>query len=144
MKKRPNPWNPERKRGYADPSRKSNAFYNQNRWKTASRRWRDNHPECSVVTCRELVSTVTGQRRRGGTDHIIPIEQGGAGFDKRNYQSLCTSHHAKKSLLEARYVVLYESEHNEKGNLIPIRDDEGRLIPILGRGGEFLYKMSRW
>ena len=114
MKKRPNPWNPARPTGYDRKDKKTKPFYNQNRWKEASRRWRQTYPKCTVQSCRDMVSMVAGQRYTGVTDHIIPIEQEGSGFDKRNYMSLCNFHHNKKSGLEKRYVVLYESQHNEK------------------------------
>ena len=141
MKKRPNPWNPPSS-GFNEKKRKADPFYRQNRWTVASRSHRAAHPKCSVQSCTEMVSTVPGAKHTGVTDHIIPLEQGGAGFDKRNYMSLCHSHHNKKSRLEQIYGILYECEQNEKGKKIPIRDDKDQIIPCIGRqrGGEFIFK----
>jgi 5-methylcytosine-specific restriction endonuclease McrA len=137
MKKRTNPWNP-RSSGYDNKKGKTKPFYKQNRWTVASKRWRNANPICCVKGCHEVVVTAKFMPYTGVTDHIIPIEEEGAGFDKRNFQSMCTSHHNKKSRLEQIYGPLYEHHLNEKDLRIPRRDTDNSLIPIIGRGGGFI------
>lgn len=62
----------------------------------STRRWRKgradylrDHPFCAV--CGRIANTV---------DHIIPIESGGAIWDRSNWQSLCTEHHDVKTKRE--------------------------------------------
>ncbi len=71
-------------------------------------------------------------RNGGVTDHIIPVLQGGAGYSKDNFQSLCHSCHNRKSRLEQIHVILYEYEYTEKGLKIPKRTEAGELISIGG------------
>lgn len=138
MKKRPNPWNP-RPRGFPE-KQEGGELYRRNQWTVMSRNFRANNPKCAVMSCKELVSTLNGSRRTGVTDHIIPISEGGAELDKQNFQSLCDRHHNKKSRLEQMYTCLYEWELNEKGRKVPRRDMNGSIIPIAGRGGEYIFQ----
>lgn len=64
------------------------------------------HPGCPVLA--EL------------TDHIIPIGQGGAQWDRRNWQPMCKKHHDRKRGREAHgHVEEYvETEHGR----IPARN----------------------
>ena len=52
------------------------------------------------------------------TDHIIPIEQGGAEWDQRNYMALSNKVHNVKRALESR------------GFVIASKQGEGGLIPV--------------
>lgn len=58
-------------------------------------RWLSLHPLC--VMCEQVDSRVTAAT---DVDHCVPLWKGGADEDS-NLQSLCTTHHAIKTKLEA-------------------------------------------
>lgn len=66
-------------------------FYNSIAWRKFSRFYKDKHPLC--VACEK--EGIVGPAEVA--DHIQRIEDGGEKFDENNIQSLCNSHHAKKS-----------------------------------------------
>lgn len=69
--------------------------YNTRQWKAIARKHKAMYPLC--VEC-EAQGVITPSEV---TDHIVPINQGGAVWSMDNMQSLCYRHHAKKSGHEA-------------------------------------------
>lgn len=80
------------KKPFEGRANKNREFYVSSAWRKARKRYISLHPICSA--CGRAIATVV--------DHIIPINQGGAPLDERNFQSLCASCHNKKSGHEAR------------------------------------------
>jgi 5-methylcytosine-specific restriction endonuclease McrA len=72
-------------------------IYNSSAWRKARRAHLLDPTNALCVKCLELgryeVATVL--------DHIVPITQGGAVWDRENWQPLCTTHHNQKSGREA-------------------------------------------
>ena len=60
--------------------------YDDPRWRKFRKDYLKDYPFC--VDCGRAASHV---------DHIIPIKDGGAFLDRNNVQSLCRSHHGKKT-----------------------------------------------
>lgn len=52
-------------------------------------------------------------------DHIIPVNEGGSFWDKRNHQVISVFHHSKKTREEATKGSLTPWELNEEGDKIP-------------------------
>lgn len=67
------------------------AFYNSPRWRALSKAFKANNPIC--CQCEHEATYYT--------DHIQPINEGGAMWDINNLQPLCVRCHAKKSGREA-------------------------------------------
>lgn len=75
--------------------RERGAKYNQPGWRQASIDYRALNPWC--VMCAEAGKTTSSQV----TDHIIPVELGGAFWDVNNWQALCKPcHDGPKQLLD--------------------------------------------
>jgi hypothetical protein len=101
-----------------DPGRE---FYFTTGWRETAKRYRINNPLCEE--CRRqgrLEEAVV-------TDHIIPIKQGGAIWDERNYQALCRIHDQMKRGKESHNII--EQYKMTESGKIPIRkiikDDAG-------------------
>lgn len=89
------PWVQERKAFERNVSSNSN-FYNSRTWRKFRATFLEKNPLC--VECEaEGVVTVANV-----VDHIIPINAGGAELDESNMQSLCITHHNKKSARESK------------------------------------------
>ena len=86
----------ERKRNQrrrADPDRGRRVqVYHSKRWLVLRKRVLYEQPICAVEGCNQLSTDC---------DHIIPLSQGGAEFERSNAQGLCERHHALKSGGEA-------------------------------------------
>lgn len=65
------------------------SFYHSGRWKSLRKWWLQHNPLCAV--CQHPGSHV---------DHIKPIAEGGSMMDITNLQTLCHSHHSKKTYNE--------------------------------------------
>lgn len=65
--------------------------YNSNRWKYLRRSVLNAHPFCAHPECEELATDV---------DHIVPINKGGAPYERANLQPLCATHHGRKTRAE--------------------------------------------
>jgi len=118
---RSRPWSLPKKAIKATPHKWQNnqnyKLYNSHRWRKVATGYRKKHPLC-------VVSYEKGKHVPAEVlDHIIPIEHGGAVWDKRNWQGLCHKEHNRKSAQEKESPI-YKSEKNENGDLIPIRIDE--------------------
>lgn len=61
------------------------------RWRRTSLAWLARHPWCNWPGCSAPATE---------TDHIVPLEDGGAD-DESNYQSLCKGHHSAKTRRDA-------------------------------------------
>ena len=71
-------------------------FYNSRRWRAVRKNYIGGHPLCKF--CKEKGLIKEGKV----VDHIIPISQGGAEWNEKNFQTLCTSCHNRKSSKEAK------------------------------------------
>lgn len=93
------------------PQRHSNQdFYNTREWKDKLRKqFISANPFC--IECKKFNDITLANV----VDHIIPIEQGGAKRDDRNYQSLCNYHHNVKRGKERHgYIAPYKFNHNNE------------------------------
>ena len=73
----------------ADPGKgKRVKLYHSKRWLVTRRKVLVEEPICADPSCKELSTDV---------DHIVPLSQGGAEFERSNLQSLCSYHHSLKS-----------------------------------------------
>lgn len=83
--------------------------YNYPKWREVSTRYRQDHPKCQVQECK---------RDSAVTDHIIPINKGGAIWHPANWGALCHGHHNRK---RAKERTGYVGEYAEtKEGFIPI------------------------
>ena len=64
------------------------ALYNSRRWRVFSERFKCDNPLCCVDGCNQPAAY---------TDHITPIAEGGAIWDRANLQALCVHHNASKT-----------------------------------------------
>ena len=80
-------WLPERK-PFDRMKRKNSAFYNSRVWRAFSERYKWSNPLCRIEGCNEPTAY---------TDHIKPVNEGGALYDTRNLQPLCITHNASKT-----------------------------------------------
>jgi 5-methylcytosine-specific restriction protein A len=71
--------------------------YNSQRWRRTSKSFLSERENAFCVIClqqgRYTVATIT--------DHVNPITQGGAIWDRSNWQPICKTHHNQKSGREA-------------------------------------------
>ena len=86
-------------------------FYNSRQWRKISKLFLSDPINSVCIECRKEgrldPATVT--------DHIIPIQHGGAKTDERNFQGLCRHHHAKKSAKESHGIVgEWKLNHNNE------------------------------
>ena len=66
---------------------------NERRWASVRANQLRDHPICQHPGCRRLAIEV---------DHITPLAEGGARYDPRNLQSLCSPHHTEKTNRDAQ------------------------------------------
>jgi 5-methylcytosine-specific restriction protein A len=72
-------------------SRPERTVYNSSRWRFLRRRILFETPFCAIAECGELATDV---------DHIVPINDGGAPYERANLQGLCSHHHGQKTRAE--------------------------------------------
>jgi 5-methylcytosine-specific restriction endonuclease McrA len=65
--------------------------YNSKRWQLLRRAVLFDQPLCASKDCDVIATDV---------DHIVPIEQGGAIWDRQNLQPLCAQCHGRKTRAE--------------------------------------------
>ena len=80
-------WMGER-RPFERMANKNEALYNSARWRSFSERYKRDNPMCCKEGCTEPTAY---------TDHIQPINEGGAVYDINNLQPLCIGHNASKT-----------------------------------------------
>ncbi len=90
---------PQKKKWITKPKSKAwtdSTFYNSRRWRAV----RNNYIRCYALCkiCKNKGLVVEGKV----VDHIIPITQGGDKWNEKNFQTLCTSCHNRKSSKEAK------------------------------------------
>jgi hypothetical protein len=125
------PPKPPRQHGKA----KNERFYNSKAWRDASKAWRlHNEPLCPACYEMGRLEDIT-PGTRGATDHIIPIERGGAMLDPRNFMGLCGpgsifNHHQAKTALENAGMFI-DFRLNEDGRKVPAYGERERIIGIL-------------
>ena len=90
----PQPWKPVKKK-QSGRLKSNSAFYQAHRWRKHRKIYLSEHPLC--VECEKVSKVVEAKV----LDHIIPINQGGAEYDYKNHQGLCSSCHNSKSGREA-------------------------------------------
>ena len=79
-------------------------FYNSKAWRDYSRRFRYTCEICTAEGQHRDITPSSGNR--GVVDHIVPVQQGGAKWDKRNHMGMCGHHHDKKRGLDSHgYIV---------------------------------------
>jgi len=88
-------------------------LYQSTRWIKCRKGYIMKHPICEK--CRLIDITVEARV----LDHIIPIRQGGAIWDRENWMALCDECHNRKRQKE-RYGKVMPSKPNSKGELIPV------------------------
>ena len=103
-------------------------FYNSLRWRTVSKRHKQEYPLCAAC---EALGEVVGVQV---TDHAIPINEGGARMDTRNYLSLCHPCHNRKRGLEAHGFARRVQTMQGYAGLIPVSMDEVVRV-LVGPGG---------
>jgi len=113
----------KRKGNPKDPNFDAQKFYNSYKWRRAAKAHRKDNPLCVVAEAEGFVEV--GEC----VDHIIAIIHGGAKYDPRNFQTLTREAHYKKTKAETHGAV-YETAENEDGDLIPVRDEANKLIPM--------------
>ena len=79
----------------ASPNRE---VYNSRRWKAVARLHKSLNPLCVECEKQGIIMPVEV------TDHILPINDGGAAWSMGNMQSLCYRHHAIKSGKEGQAI----------------------------------------
>ena len=79
-----------------DIKREYDPFYSSAKWKHLSRRFRRAYPLC--VECKSKGRDTIARH----TDHITPIDKGGAALDWANLQALCIPCHSSKTAKEIR------------------------------------------
>jgi hypothetical protein len=125
------PQKPPRPHGKA----KNEKFYNTAAWRKASAAFRlHQEPLCPACMEMGILEDIT-PGTRGATDHIIPIEQGGAPLDPRNFMGLCGpgsawNHHQSKTALE-NAGFFTDFELNEDGKKVPAPGERERIIKKL-------------
>lgn len=82
-------------------------FYNSKEWRQCAKAYESSNPICEQ--CEKAGNIVDATGRKGVTDHIRPINQGGAKFAPENLQRLCNRCHNKKSGSEAHLT----NKHNK-------------------------------
>lgn len=74
-------------------------IYNGWKWKKTTSAFRKANPLCVECLKKGISTDATG--KNGVTDHITPINEGGAIYDWDNLQTLCNKCHNIKSAKEA-------------------------------------------
>jgi 5-methylcytosine-specific restriction protein A len=74
-------------------------FYNSAQWRKTAKLYEQHSPLCEECLSKGKETDATG--RKGVTDHIKRVKDGGAKYDFENLQRLCNHCHAVKSGKEA-------------------------------------------
>lgn len=82
---------PEHEARYEARYARSREVYNDPRWHALRRRVVREEPFCQAPGCNNLTTDA---------DHVVPIAEGGAPFDRANVQGLCKKHHSEKTARE--------------------------------------------
>ena len=70
------------------------------KWANVSRLYRVMNPLCEMCAISGKATDASPGERKGVTDHVVSITNGGARLDERNFATLCKSCHDRKSILE--------------------------------------------
>jgi 5-methylcytosine-specific restriction protein A len=65
--------------------------YRSRMWQSLRKRVLKEQPWCAVLDCMNLSLHV---------DHVVPLRDGGAAYDRANLQGLCAKHHGSKTRAE--------------------------------------------
>jgi len=105
-------------------------FYNSTRWRKLSKLLKSQSPLCVVCLFNNKVKPCSV------TDHIIPVEHGGAMTDLQNLTTLCHSCHNKKSAKEKRKA-LYQAIDTPVG-MVPNPNDKtlSKIFPHINQSNE--------
>lgn len=95
-------------------------FYNSKAWRRTARAYAESVHYLCEQDLDDGILTDTSARWAGVTDHIIPINEGGAKFDYRNLQRLSRVNHDAKSGREAQGII-EEWELLPNGEKVPVK-----------------------
>lgn len=112
-------------------------LYNSKQWRSISEAYRKHHPLCEVCESNGLVVAVDV------TDHIVPVEKGGAIWLTDNYMGLChTCHNRKRGYESTGYVCAHTDgvPNNRKDLIAKLTATVVRIDG--GKGGQNLYNVS--
>ena len=88
-------------------------IYQTRRWKFERKQYMKSHPICEK--CRKIGTASEAKV----LDHIIPMRQNGAIWDRRNFMALCTEcHNIKRGKEKAGKI--HKGKNNGQGELIPV------------------------
>jgi len=103
--------------------------YSRYAWEKESRRYRTTPHGC---ICAVTGGDVTPGGRKGVTDHVIRVDDGGAFWDERNYMALTKAMHDRKSSLEGKGVFdALPYVLNENGEKIPTPEAKQMVVKKL-------------
>lgn len=103
------------------PLRSANdEFYNDPVWRSTSKAFLAEHPECQCDDCDEREAIGKSRLLADMTDHVIPIEYGGARYDWRNFQAINKRVCHQKKRGKERHGIIEPSIRTPNG-LIPRR-----------------------
>ena len=123
------PYRPKsrKKQGRTERRKYRGKEYKTSEWRRYSEQFRRDNPECAACGTTEGTTHL---------DHIIPVSDGGAMWDVRQFQTLCISCHSRKTKREQDNPLPYrynvDSEKiplsNYKANRDSLRDDNKNSI----------------
>jgi 5-methylcytosine-specific restriction protein A len=97
LKKVFRPWSANKPpRPSAEKWKEHDPFYDTPQWRATRKKQLQEHPLCKECIAENKTTAATV------ADHIQARKDGGADFDPANLQSLCRSHHNRKSQKERR------------------------------------------
>jgi 5-methylcytosine-specific restriction endonuclease McrA len=110
------------KRNYKRKSKRKKGgnqlFYKRAAWKKTRLAYLSQFPICEVADyCGDIMEGEI-------VDHIVPISQGGAPYDPRNFCTMSKRLHDLKSALEQNRGVLVDYTRSQDGYFIPIDKSE--------------------
>lgn len=107
-------------------------LYRSARWKRFSKQYRQNNPLCEASKFIEVLVDISPGSRKGATDHIIQVSEGGAEYDEANIMGLSTKMHNRKSNLERKgFFANIPYTRNHLGEKIPTPEGREMVLQIL-------------
>lgn len=109
------------------------SFYASVAWKRLTEWFRTTQqPLCQACLYIEQLTDISPGGRRGVTDHIIRMDDGGAKQDVGNLLGLCNKHHNRKSWLEGKGLLIITEEYlNDWGERVPTEESVEHILKQL-------------
>lgn len=105
-------------------------------WQQFSEWFRLNvHTLCQSCLAAGVLTDITPGGRKGVTDHIIQVSEGGAERDQRNLMGLCKPCHDRKSNLEQKGMLSPGYTMNEQGEKIPTEQGVAEVVGAVSPSG---------